>query len=134
MRACTICGDPLTGRSPRAKFCSDKCRKRKERSGAPVVKLPSGEDVGGAQEPGLVESALLAEMHKAGTLGTSKAAQAVLLARRLDTATADTGSSLAALSKELDRLRVELLDSVAPAADPLDELMKKRRERAKRSG
>lgn len=132
--ACLVCGESLEGRSARAKFCSDRCRKRKQR-GADVSPMVTSPDRG-SSGPGVLSGALAAEFEAAGVPGSPRAIQAVLLAQRLDMApiSADTGSAIASLSKEVDRLRVAALKDAAPVGDPLDELTKKRREKRVRAG
>lgn len=51
---------------------------------------------------------------------------ALKLAYRIDMPSADTGSSIAALSKELRQLMASLMSGSAEALDPLDELQRRR--------
>lgn len=134
MRGCAVCGESLEGRSRRAKFCSDRCRKRNQRAGGtrPAVLL---NDRGNYEpSPGLLSNALTEEFRAAGVMGSSRAAQALLLAQRLDQPMSDSASAVAALSKELDRLRLEVLKATPAVEDPLDEMARKRREREQRAG
>jgi hypothetical protein len=71
-----------------------------------------------------VEAQLAALGKEAAPLG----ATAVVLAARLD-AGADPGSAMAAMSKELRTIMTELTRTATIAADPVDELLARRKAR-----
>jgi hypothetical protein len=56
-----------------------------------------------------------------------------MLARRLDTATADTGSSIAAVMRELKSTAADAIAAGIAVADPVDEISKRRQERRARA-
>jgi hypothetical protein len=58
---------------------------------------------------------------------------ALMLARRLDTATADTGSSIAAVMRELKSTAAGAIAAGIAVADPVDEISKRRQERRARA-
>lgn len=76
-------------------------------------------------------AAVMAELVEAGRLDTVLGQQALTIAEKLGSLF-DTGSSAAALSKELRALMAEAVKGAAVAADPLDEL--RARRAAKRAG
>lgn len=79
---------------------------------------------------GRIERATRAELVALGRLESEVGARALKLAERLDAAPPDEpGSALAALSKELRATMVEARASGSVAADPVDELAARRRER-----
>ena len=115
---CAGCGVPV---GSRAKVCSDRCRKRVKRgSTAPPTPIAAADEA---------PSGLVATVERSLTeverLDTVLGQQAMALARRIDTGV-DTGSSVAALSKELREVMALAMQGVAVAADPVDELMRRR--------
>jgi uncharacterized protein YoaH (UPF0181 family) len=75
--------------------------------------------------------AVTAELEAAGKLRTSFGAMAVFLAQRISAAGYDTGSAIAALSKELREVMAKALEGVQLGDAPLKEL--ERRRDAKRA-
>ncbi len=123
MRTCAACGDSLEGRPGKTRFCDATCRKRaSRRSGPPVVDAPESD--------GLL-NALRCELADADRLDTALGQQALALAVKLSSPF-DTGSAMAAVSRELRAVREEALRGAEQAADPLDEL--RLRRDAKRAG
>ncbi len=124
MRTCAACGDSLEGRPAKTRFCDATCRKRASRrpDEAPGTFEPDG--------GGLLD-ALRRELEAAGRLDTALGQQALALAVKLSSPF-DTGSAMAAVSRELRAVREEALRGAEQAADPLDEL--RLRRDAKRAG
>ncbi len=106
------------------RFCDATCRKRASRrpDEAPGTFEPDG--------GGLLD-ALRRELEAAGRLDTALGQQALALAVKLSSPF-DTGSAMAAVSRELRAVREEALRGAEQAADPLDEL--RLRRDAKRAG
>ncbi|GGV34133.1 hypothetical protein GCM10010182_67490 [Actinomadura cremea] len=131
-KTCAHCGETFEARSARAKYCGSTCRARAsekaKRGGhaapaaapAPVAELPA---------PSTLAAAVRGELEAAERLGTFLGAQAVALAGRID-AGGDTGSAVAALSKELRAVMDAALAGAPKAADALDELANRRRRKA----
>lgn len=125
-RPCDSCRKPYEAKTPRSRFCSDRCRARNQ--GRPpsgeVVELPAREP-----EPGSVTRSTLAALEAVGRVDHPAGQAALVLARQLD-ARADTGSGLAALAREHGaRLEVALAGtsaSVSPLDAARDELAKRR--------
>lgn len=133
---CAGCGKTFEAKRSSAKFCGDTCRKRGNRrpkSDEPAEKKSSkssprdealsakaGEQIG----LGLVEKTR-AELQRGGRLESVTGQHALLLAERM-TSPFETGSSIAALSKQFDSVMRAAMDGVSDEVDPLDELEKKR--------
>ncbi len=124
MRTCAACGGSLEGRPGKTRFCDPTCRKRgSRRPETPVA--AEAPDSGGLFE------ALRRELAEAGRLETALGQQAIALAVKLSSPF-DTGSAMAAVSRELRAVREEALRGAEQVADPLDEL--RLRRDAKRAG
>lgn len=120
---CALCGAVFATKSPRAKWCSEACRKRHDRAEARAQRF--------GQPPALVSGAVtaatVAELEAACQLDTPLGVTAVLLARRIDGSTlADSAASLIAMVRELAR-ELELIrkERTVPH-DPVDELRARR--------
>lgn len=126
-RNCASCGKSYEAQRPQSKYCGDTCRKRAQRNpeavpAVPVPKAPAKDPVD-VQEPALVVSTI-ATLTAADRLETPMGVHAVELARRLTRP--DTAGGTAALSKEWRAVMAEALRNVQAAADPVDELRKRR--------
>lgn len=120
---CGLCGASFATKSPRAKWCSEACRKRHDRAQARlevVRELPPSRD-------GRVAETTRAKLEAAGQLGSPLGAAAVALAQRIDGVSLfDTGSALAALVRELRATLAEATKGTIVANDPIDELRARR--------
>ncbi len=130
VRTCEACGQGLEGKRPHARFCGPACRKRGSRRSAPPNRGRT-EDVAAPIEDGGLVEALRRELETAGRLDTALGQQALALAVKL-ASPFDTGSAMAAVSRELRAVRGEALRGAEQVADPLDEL--RLRRDAKRAG
>jgi hypothetical protein len=132
-RDCDACGKRYEAKSKRSRFCArvdcrrarDRERRRRER-GAEVVPLGAAIVAG---ETGEVEGATLEQLTSAGRLETAAGRNALVLARRLDAGGLDTGSSVAALSKQHLSALSEALAGAIVVADAVDELRARRERR-----
>lgn len=115
---CAACGESFTAQRSTARYCSETCKKRAQR--APVA----SDGVSG------LLATIQDQLRAAGRLETVPGQQALEVARQM-TAPRQSGSAVAALSKELRALMAEAMKGVAVVADPVDEL--RRRRDAKRS-
>jgi len=122
---CASCGGTFEAQRSSAKYCGQTCRKRGSRRGEVATLPPADEPVG-------LVAATLAELQAAGRADTALGQQALALAERVNNPR-DTGSAIAALSRELRAVMVEALKGVEVAADPLDEL-RARRDRIRSAG
>lgn len=134
IKTCAHCGTAFEARTARARYCGSTCRARAsekaKRDGAtpspaamPVAPVQSAASAGG-----LVE-AVRRELEAAQRLDSFLGQQALGLAARIE-AGGDTGSAVAALSKELRAVMDAALADAPKAADALDELSERRRRKA----
>lgn len=118
---CAECGTEFAGRNSRARFCSSPCRVKAHRRGTPATEAPS---------PGAAfERATLRELEKLGKVDTMLGQQALVIARRMGSAT-ETGSAVSSLSKEHSRLMAAVATG-ATFADPVDEARQSRERKAR---
>jgi len=118
VRTCASCGRQFEAQRSTARYCGSTCRSRAHR--APVVSV-------GQANP--LREAVRQELEAAGRLETVLGQQALMLADRL-AAQGDTGSAVAALSRELRAVMEAALADAPAAADALDELAERRRRKA----
>jgi hypothetical protein len=129
---CEVCPTEFEAKRASAKYCSERCKKRAQRrpggtTAAKVLPLPAEP----ASEPALggsVAAATFAELESAGRLGTAVGQAALALARRIDAAGAETGSSLAAVARQHLVTLAEAVKGAQVQMDEVDEL-RNRRER-----
>lgn len=124
---CT-CGTVFQARSAKARYCSDRCRKRKGKADAVVELLALTAD-----EPGPVAEATARELIEAGRLDTALGQACMAMAHRLDRPGVDTGSALAAVAARLEGLLASATKGVGKPTAPQmlrDELAERRTKRA----
>lgn len=113
---CGACGQPFEAKRSTAKYCDATCRQRARRMPESAkVKAPQS-SLGAVTER---------ELTKVGKLDTVAGQQAMALARRLANPAGETGSAVAALSRELSRL----LASMQTGKESVDEVEEARRKR-----
>lgn len=78
--------------------------------------------------PKLIRTAVREELEAIGKANSPMGTVAISLAARLDAGT-DPGSAMAAMAKELRATMTELTRTAPAAADPVDELRKRRERR-----
>lgn len=126
---CT-CGKVFEARSSKARYCSDRCRKRKgkeERAGS-VTPLPTPPQPADAVAG--VEAATVRALTEASRLDTPLGQACLVLARRLDSPGLDTGSAVAAVAKQLEAQLASATRGSGAASSPQqlqDELAERRR-------
>jgi len=128
-RACDTCHRPYEAKTPRSRFCSDRCRARNQ--GRPpkaqVVDLPKRQ-----AEPGSVTTSTLAALEAVERVDHPAGQAALRLARALDDPQTPP-STLAALAKEHGARLEAALANTSAVASPLDrardELAKRRAKR-----
>lgn len=131
---CSGCGSTFEAKSARAKWCSERCRKQRQRSGAPaeVVDLPAAEPASEVEALGPVEAMTRLELVEAGRLDSVIGQTCLALARRLDSPRADTGSAMSSVAARLDELltKAKRAGKSVTAPDKLrDELSERRAQR-----
>jgi len=121
------CGTAFQAKSSRARYCSDRCRKRRQRGGS-VVELPAAE-VDEQDSIGPVAKATASELDEAGRLDSALGQTCMALARRLDRPGVDTGSAIAAVAARLEALLTAATKGAGKATAPQqlrDELAERR--------
>lgn len=134
---CVSCGSSFDAKNARAKYCSERCRKRVQRGGK-VLELPAGgrADDGPVSEGerlGPVAAATHAALTEADRVGTPLGAAALALAARLDQPGTDTGSAVAALARQLEATLESATRGAGSASAPdqlRDELAARRAKHA----
>lgn len=117
-RCCEVCGRIYDAKTKRSRFCTSTCRSRNMR-GAEPPPIAALIDVS-------LESTTKQKLEDAGVLDTVLGQQAMRLAVQMSV---ETGSSLAALSRELRATMLEALSSGEQADDVVDELRARREAR-----
>jgi hypothetical protein len=126
-KQCTVCGQEFDAKRNTAKYCSRRCNVRAARQPKPGV--PQSDHPQMPVDPDAeLWTATLAELAEAGRAGSASGQAALLLARRLDSQLAETGSSVAAMVREHRAALADALKGGGAEANPLDEL-RARRER-----
>jgi hypothetical protein len=134
-RACESCGRSYEAKTKRSRFCQDqRCVRERARGRKRVQRHPPATvvELRAAKKeplPSSVTAATVAELDAAGRVGSALGQAALALARRLDESSADTGSSVASMVKELRATITEAVRSGQGAADPVDELRERRSKR-----
>ena len=129
-RQCDTCTRPYEAKRITSRFCSPRCQKRARRSpaglsGASLLTFPAPVD-------GPLTVATMAELIVADRVESSLGQSALLMARRLDTPGADTGSSVAALAREQRATLALALESATNVLDPVDMVKLRRDARIRR--
>ena len=121
-RACEACGKSFNAVRASARFCSDACRKRVARHGGAKPQLSVVESM--PERPknaGSLLGAVMIALEEAKTLETPAGRLAVSLASRIeDPVSMDSGSAVAALSRELRAVMAEALARSSKSSSPLD--------------
>ena len=126
------CGTRFEASSPRATYCSARCRKRASTAGMRLAKPSRRDEAPAAPMPavpdlGSVTAAAIAELSEANALGSPAGLAAVKLAQLIDQATPMVGASVAGWSREMRAALDAAKGTAEPAeVDPLDELERKR--------
>lgn len=139
---CATCGNNFVAKRSTAKFCSTPCRVRAHRTKpAPLPKVvqmatakKQSQGKGRGKSPpdedptdlATVEAAVLSELAKAGRTGTVMGQSALVLARRLDQPSIDTGSAVSSLVKQLSSTLAAALAGAVVEADIVDEVRQRR--------
>lgn len=127
MKACATCGDPLPPRTTtgRPRIHCEACKPPRRRSGQVAEISAATAPVGPPADTSGVYGATFAELAAAGRADTAKGRAALLLAERLDERI-DTAAGAAAAVKQLREALDDALAGARVAADPVDELRRRR--------
>jgi hypothetical protein len=138
-KKCEACKKRVV-KGPRARFCdATECQRARARDRRRKADLearrqraeaaPAGEETGSASPAGGVFSATLSELTSSGRVHTPAGQNALALAIRIDNGAEDSGSSLAALSRQHLAALAEALKDLDKVGDLGDELSKRREKR-----
>ena len=128
-RICDACGAPYEAIRANARFCSDRCRKRTARKPKPLTEMPTVPTDDAPLVTSQLSKTVTEELIAGGVLDTSPGQAALLLAQRMELGATDTGSAVAAMSRELRSLMAEALGKSEAVSDPMDELKARRESR-----
>lgn len=130
-KKCKATGCRRTVKSPRALYCDDpKCLRARARARTRQARAPRAPEPEEPTRPaGGVFSATLNELTEKGRVHTPAAQNALALAVRIDNGADDSGSSIAALSKQHLAALAEALRDVDVEGDAIDELQARRSKR-----
>lgn len=120
--ACAVCGEVFEAARSTARYCGDRCRQQAKRASG----SPAGAHVVTAG-PRIV-AVTRSEVERLGKTDTVLGQQALELAERL-VSRKDTGSAIAAVSRELDRVMLRLQSGAAQAEDQLASARRRRDEK-----
>ena len=139
---CATCEQPFAAKRSTATYCSTQCRVRAHRTKPPA--LPAAVQAAAAKkktqpqgrgkapppdhpdEPDSVVDAVRAELEKADRIGTVMGQAALVLARRVDNSSMDTGSAVSSLVKQLSTTLDAALAGAVVEEDIVDEVRRRR--------
>ena len=123
---CGQCGESFEAERRTRKYCGDRCRQQAKR------RVPPG--VAEAIAPGLPQLVTLTrkELEQLGKVDTVLGAQALTVAERM-TSAKDTGSAIAALSRELDRIMLRLRSGAKSQEDEVASARRRRDEKRRQA-
>lgn len=114
---CSGCGATFEGRNSRARYCSERCKKRGQRKPAEPAGAKPGRTPAPSTSGDFVE-ATRRELIRIGRLDSMLGQQALVIARRMGS-TDETGGAVASLSREHSRLMAAAALGSTPS-DPVE--------------
>lgn len=130
-RSCDVCGVPYEAKRASSRYCSTRCRTRASRGQVvPLAQRPTPTPVPAAAA-GAVERSTAATLENVGRLDTPLGQACIVLARRLDSPGADTGSAMAAVAGRLETMLASATKGAGAATAPQqlrDQLAERRRK------
>ncbi len=122
---CGQCGEAFEAARATRKYCGDRCRQQARR------RASEGEAEAFGADPSIVERTR-SELRELGKLDTVLGAQALVLATRM-TSAKDTGSAIAAVSRELDRVLLRLRSGTKGQEDEVASARRRRDEKRRKA-
>jgi hypothetical protein len=135
-RACDSCGKRYEPLRAASRYCSGACRTRAHRAGIarPAVARPEKPQRHAPAASGNLTAAVLEELRVASKETTALGQACLAVAQRIDHAQLESGSALAAMTREFRAALEAALAVKADNGDVLDEMARKRQERLSRAG
>lgn len=123
---CQQCGEPFDAKRPHAKYCGPRCRQQARRRATPAEAE--------ALAPTLprIVTLTIQELDQLSKTDTVLGAQALELAMRM-TSGRDTGSAIAAVSRELDRVMLRLRSGAKAQEDEVASARRRRDEKRRQA-
>ena len=135
-KQCAVCPAEFDAKRASARYCSERCKKRAQRSPDRKAAAQPGKAPGppaGLTElaPGGLMAATEAKLNAAGRLDGPEGQAALILAARIELSpfSAETGASVAALVRQLHATLAQALAGAKAAADPVEDELRTARER-----
>lgn len=128
---CGVCGEPFTARTSKARFCGPTCRSRAHRRAKSGEPARPTQPVQSASAPDGLVGQVRSALEAAGKLDTVTGQQALAVAAKM-LAAGESGSAVAALSRDLSRLMAAVVGA-GEEADVVDEVQRKRDEKITRA-
>lgn len=130
---CAQCGESFEAARATAKFCGPRCRQQSRRAMPRKAPEPVAVDVepDGEETPRILV-VTRTEVERMKKTDTVLGQQALELAARL-ASPKDTGSAIAAVSRELDRVMLRLQSGAAQAEDQLASARRRRDEKRRQA-
>lgn len=125
-RSCEVCSLEFEAARPNARYCSPAHRTQASRDRARA----RTQDLDAQAQDGFVTRATRRELTEGDRADTAAGLAALALAHRIDHAERETGSSFAAVVREHRRTLADALRNLIPKGDAVDELKRKREQRA----
>ena len=128
-RSCDVCQTPYEAKRPASRYCSPRCRQRSARGKARGNETPRVIPAPPVKpDLGLVD-ATRRRLIAGNVLDSVEGQAALVIAARIERGAAESGSAVAALSRELRAVMETALKSSAPAGNLIDELRAQREKR-----
>lgn len=130
---CELCGEPFDAKRSTAKYCSPRCRQQARRvaKDEPTTAAPPADPSTGEAVPRIVKLTT-DEVKRLGKADSVLGEQAIELAWRI-VSRKDTGSAIAAVSRELDRIMLRLAAGAATQEDQLASARRRRDEKRRQA-
>jgi hypothetical protein len=132
-KQCAVCPAEFEAKRASARYCSERCRKRAQRSpgrkgaaqAGQAPAPPAGPELGG------LTAATEAKLAAAGRLDGPEGQAALILAARIDLSpfSAETGAAVAALVRQLHATLAQALAGAEEKGDPVEDELRAARER-----
>jgi hypothetical protein len=133
-KQCAVCPAEFEAKRASARYCSERCKKRAQRSpdrAAAAAQPGKAPGLPAVLAPGGLLAATEAKLDAAGRLDGPEGQAALILAARIDLSpfSAETGASVAALVRQLHATLAVALAGAKAASDPVEDELRTARER-----